>query len=601
MNAAADALEADRPSSARAFVGRLRRLMRIVAPYRREIRHSIIRGVAYRVLFVASGVMVALLIGRLASGATTDELWWVFVLVAFMALPQLRLPWLQALGVTSASYRAGADIRRRIYVAFDGLAPGGLVGRRTGDLAGAALSDVAALEGFFARALGHLVTASAVPVLALAAMAAIRWQLAFVLLPFLVSVATVPWWLHRRADREGAAVRARSAALSADAVDLVQGMRETVAFCAETRAIEAFAGRSAELGTARISFAGRTGIEGAAADALASAGALCVLLAGIVLVHSGRVSPSLLPAAFVLAALSFLPIMTLHHGASELGVALAASERIFALVDAAPSVPEHASASPRDRLDPTVRFEHVSFRYATGMREAVRDVSFDMEPGQTVALVGPSGAGKSTCSHLLLRFWDPTAGAITIDGVDVRELPLETLYRLVGLVPQDVYLFNVSIAENIRLGRPLAGDEEVRRAARSALADEFVEALPDGYDTVVGERGARLSGGQRQRIAIARALLTDPPILVMDEPVSNLDSENELALRRAMATLRAGRATLVVAHRISTIRAADKIVVLERGRVVEAGTHRRLVNADGAYSRLVSSQLGREGRLDGTI
>jgi len=228
--------------------------------------------------------------------------------------------------------------------------------------------------------------------------------------------------------------------------------------------------------------------------------------------------------------------------------------------------------------------------------DALRGVSFAIPAGATVALVGHSGSGKSTCANLLMRFWDPREGSVRIDGVDTRELPVDRLRDLVALVPQDVYLFNDTVRANILLGRPDATDAEVSAAVDRALVAEFVPELPDGLDTVIGERGATLSGGQRQRIAIARALLKNAPILVMDEAVSNLDTENEQALHAAMAEVRRGRTALLIAHRLSTIRSADLIVTLEDGRVAEAGRYDELVRAGGTFARLVAAQ--RHGRLD---
>ncbi|WP_199757530.1 ABC transporter ATP-binding protein [Micromonospora sp. Llam0] len=251
---------------------------------------------------------------------------------------------------------------------------------------------------------------------------------------------------------------------------------------------------------------------------------------------------------------------------------------------------------PAGSIEPHVQFDGVTFAYRSDLSPAVRDVSFEIHPGETVALVGHSGAGKSTSANLLLRFWDVTAGSVTVGGHDVRDFPQEDLRQLMTLVPQNTFLFNTTIRDNIRLGRADASDEEVEAAARDAQAHEFISGLPDGYDTVAGELGALMSGGQRQRIAIARALLKDAPILVMDEAVSNLDAASEHAVARAMEKARHGRTTLVIAHRLSTIRTADRIVVISEGRVAESGTHEELLAAGGAYVELLASQL--DGILD---
>jgi ATP-binding cassette subfamily B protein len=219
-------------------------------------------------------------------------------------------------------------------------------------------------------------------------------------------------------------------------------------------------------------------------------------------------------------------------------------------------------------------------------------VSFEVPAGRTVALVGRSGAGKTTAAHLLLRFWDPRSGGILIDQHDVRELRLDDLRGFIALVAQDTYLFNASLRDNIRLGRPDASDADVLEAARAANVDEFAQGLPEGYDTPVGERGLQLSGGQRQRVSIARALLKNAPILVLDEATSHLDAVSEAEVRQALDRLSRGRTTLVIAHRLSTIREADQIVVLDDGAVAERGTHAELLALDSLYSHLIASQLG---------
>ncbi|BBK38189.1 beta-(1--_2)glucan export ATP-binding/permease protein NdvA [Allostella sp. ATCC 35155] len=276
---------------------------------------------------------------------------------------------------------------------------------------------------------------------------------------------------------------------------------------------------------------------------------------------------------------------------SRLFFQMAAIADFFSVLDARPGVTEKADAIELARAEGTVTFEDVTFAYDPG-RPALRDISFSVAPGETVALVGPTGAGKSSTLGLLFRLWDPQSGRITIDGHDIRDLTLESLRRNIGVVFQESALFYRSIAENLRVGRPDATQEEMEAAARAAQAHAFIMRQPAGYETPIGERGVTLSGGERQRLAIARAILKDPPILVLDEATSALDSVTERLVQQALAAVTRGRTTFIIAHRLSTIRDADRILVFEDGRVIEQGPYRELIAADGTFARLVRTQYG---------
>ena len=269
--------------------------------------------------------------------------------------------------------------------------------------------------------------------------------------------------------------------------------------------------------------------------------------------------------------------------------ALGASQKVFEYLDRPATVePGRVEVT---RFTREIAIEHLTFRYPTSEGPVLTDLSLRVGAGEIVALVGPSGAGKSTLASLLPRFYDPEAGGISIDGVNVRELTLESLRKLIGTVAQDTFLFNDTVENNLRYGRPEASEEDVREAARNALALEFIEQLPQGFETMIGERGTRLSGGQRQRISIARALLKNAPILVLDEATSHLDTESEVLVQGALGNLMQGRTVIVIAHRLSTVRRADRIVVLEKGRIVETGRHEELVGAGGMYQRLYELQF----------
>ncbi|MEM8960084.1 MAG: ABC transporter ATP-binding protein [Acidobacteriota bacterium] len=325
-------------------------------------------------------------------------------------------------------------------------------------------------------------------------------------------------------------------------------------------------------------------LEGLAALA---AGAFLIYAGWIV--RSGQLSPAEIIAFLVNLILLWEPVRKLNKVNLMIQEAAAAAARVKEIIDAPNDIVEKSDAKTLGAFDDTIVLDHVSFSY--GREQVLRDVDLTIRRGEVVALVGPSGAGKSTLVNLLPRFFDPENGAVTIDGIDIRDLTLSSLRALIGIVTQETVLFNDTVRNNVAYGREDLPLEAVREAAAAAYADGFVEAMPDGWDTEIGEGGMRLSGGQRQRLAIARALLKDPPILILDEATSHLDSESEALVQQALYNLMQGRTALVIAHRLSTVQRADRIVVLDGGRVVEVGSHDELLARGGAYKRLYELQF----------
>ncbi len=333
-------------------------------------------------------------------------------------------------------------------------------------------------------------------------------------------------------------------------------------------------------------------IGGGPAVELVAAGAVAtVLYLGGLQVLGGASSPGSLVAFLISLMLMHEPLKGLSQLNSLYQQSISACERVFAVLDARPTVGDAGDAVELRSDACGIHFDHLSFAYDPD-HPVLREVELRLDPGEVVAVVGESGAGKTTLTNLLLRFVDPGEGAVRVDGSDIRGLTLASLRRHIAVVTQETFLFDASVADNIRYAEADASREDVVQAAKAANAHAFIETLPRGYDTVVGERGVRLSGGQRQRIAIARALIRDAPILILDEATSNLDAASEAEVRTGLERLMQDRTTLVVAHRLSTVRGADRIAVLRGGRVVAQGTHEQLLQGGGEYSRLLASQVG---------
>jgi thiol reductant ABC exporter CydC subunit len=575
---------------------RMRPIAVLCWPYRWWLFAGITAGLLAHISTIAGAFVGAYLIGEALTGTEVSELLPLVWLLVALVLPLVVLGIVENYVVHVLGFRLLYDIRLRMYDRLEEVAPAYLLSRRSGDIANTATADIELLEMFTSHLLPPFLTALVIPTGALVGLFLIDPVLGLVMAPFVAAVASVPSWLLARAEEQGDEIRERLGDLSGDVVDLAQGLREVVMFGGQSHALTRLSREHEALARVQQAHGFRSGFEKGVTDLLIAAALVAVVAAAAALVAAGNLDAALFPAAVVLASACFDPLIQVTGLGREVNQVAAAAERVTGVLEAAPAVRDLVSEPPAGPIDSSIAFEEVTFRYEPNLPPALSGVSFDVGAGEVVALAGHSGSGKSSCVNLLLRMWDPETGRITLGGHDLRAFPQAILRDRIAYVPQDVYLFHTTVRDNIRLAKEGATDDELRAAAATAQALEFIEALPRGWDTPLGERGAGLSGGQRQRIAIARALLKDAPIIVMDEAVSNLDTESEAALQRAMREIRVDRTVLLIAHRPSTIRAADRVVVLEDGRVAEVGAYDDLLGRGGALTRLLRDMDRTDGR-----
>lgn len=580
-------------------LGQLRRLLAYTRPYRAELSVAIIAtliGSAFGLLFpLVIGRLVDASFLRIGSADTTVLDRTVLILIGVFAL-QAFFSAVQSYLLSRVGEGVVADLRRTVYRHLLTLSLRFFETRKTGEITSRLTSDISTVQGVVSSALVQIFSQTLTLVGTVIILFVTNWRLSLLMLSIVPVVVLAAFYFGRLLRKVSKEFQDRVADANARAEEAIGGIRVVQAFTAEPLEARTYAdliGASFKVALRRARI--RAIFNPVVFFAMFTAIGI-VLWYGGRLVIAGELTPGQL-VAFLVYTFSVAGAVGAFSGLfSQFQEALGASSRIFELLDEKSDLPEPANPLKLGSVRGEVRFEHVSFGY--GERGVVlEDVSLAAQPGEVVALVGPSGAGKSTLISLIPRFYDPTAGRILLDGVDIRDLTLYDLRSNIALVPQETQLFSGTVAENIRYGKPGASDAEVIEAAKAANAHEFITSFPDGYATIVGERGIKLSGGQRQRVAIARALLKNPRILILDEATSSLDSESEALVQEALEVLMQGRTTFVIAHRLSTIRSADKIVVLEAGRIVQQGTHQELLAAGGLYKELYELQFREDVEL----
>ncbi len=482
------------------------------------------------------------------------------------------------------------DIREALYRHLQRLSLSYFETRRTGAIMSYITNDVAALQAALVESVIEMLTESVILVGSMAAMFFIHWKLSlltFITLPLVFQAINI---FGKKLRRAGAVMQERAADITSVLQETVLAVRVIKSFVREDYEIERFGRENYNNFRAQMKSAQLMATLTPLIEFLAAIGVTVIIWYGGHEVIGGSLTTGALMAFLIYVVNLSNPIKRLSRVYGNIQKALAAAQRVFEVLDTEPDIQDKPGAGDLPAINGEVAFHNVSFEYKPG-EPALVDISLTARPGQVVAIVGPSGAGKTTIANLIPRFYDPSAGYIAIDGVDIKTVTLASLRRQIGIVPQETMLFNGTVYENILYGDLDAPREAVIAAARAANADNFIMEMPEGYDTQIGERGAKLSGGQRQRIAIARAILKNPRVLILDEATSALDTESEALVQEALDKLMVGRTSFVIAHRLSTVQRADVILVMERGRLIEQGSHATLINTGGLYSKLYQVQF----------
>jgi len=573
--------------------GALLRLAGYLRPYLAQVLAVLALVVLTTLLQLAGPYLIGLAIDQFIARQDAPGLTWTMLLLLGTYLLSWGSSAAQFYLMAVVSQNVLYALRTQIFQQVQTLSLRFFAGRESGDLMSRLVNDVDVLNQVLNAGIIRILGDVLILVGIVLAMLALNWRLAlasFNVLPLMV-IATR--FFSQRALRAFRRTRETIGAVSAELQENLAAIREVQAFAREDENRTRFAQLSAANRDANVQAVGITSAFSPTLDVLSTVAMAIVVGVGGYLVLNDLATVGVIVAFITYVRRFYEPIRSLAQLYTQFQSAIAAAERIFELVDTQPDLVDAPDAVVMPPIRGRVEFDHVSFWYQEGT-PVLQDVSLVAEPGQTVAIVGPTGTGKTTLVNLIGRFYDVTWGAVRIDGYDVRRVQAASLRRQMGIVLQDTFLFAGTVRENIRYGRLDATDEEVEAAARLVNAHQFIERLPQGYDTMLTERGANLSQGQRQLIAFARAILADPRILILDEATSSVDTRTEMLIQQALAQLLAGRTSFVIAHRLSTIRNADQVLMLVEGRIVERGRHDELMAARGPYHDMYMSQFRRQ-------
>jgi ABC-type multidrug transport system fused ATPase/permease subunit len=564
---------------------RMRVLLRLARPYRARSALALVTLVAYTAVALLPPYLSKIAVDDGINAGNLHTL--SLVVAAFMAagIAAFALSGAQTYFTGWVGERALADLRIQLFGHLQRLSLGYYERNRTGAIVSRITNDVEALDQLVTDGISSLVQNTLVLAGTVVVLFLLDWRLALATLVVLPLMGLATAWFRSRSNHAYRRVRERLGLVTATLAEDISGMRVVQSFTREPTSQTTFRGVNERYRESNYETVILNGVYFPAVDILSSVATAIVLGVGAWLVVEGNMTIGTLLAFTLYLSNFFDPVQQLSQLYNTFLSATAALDRITAVLDEEPEIVDAAGARQLPAIRGHVHFDHVRFGYVD-LPDVLHDFDLDVPAGTTVALVGHTGAGKSTIAKLLARFYDPREGRITIDGTDLREVTQSSLRTQLGIVPQEGFLFAGSIADNIAFGRPTASRAEIEAAAAAVGADTFVSELTDGYDTQVGERGFRLSLGQRQLVSFARALLADPRLLILDEATSSVDIGTERRIERGLRRLLTDRTAFIIAHRLSTIRGADLIVVLDHGRIVEAGTHDELIVESGTYTQL---------------
>ncbi len=566
------------------------RLLGFLGAHRWQVALAVALGIGTMASNVGLLSVAAYLIAASALQYGLSQLTLPMFLVQIFGISRAAFRYLERLVSHNVTFKLLADLRSWLYGRLEPLSPARLLEHRSGDLLTRIVKDVEELENIYLRAFSPVVVAVAIATLAFVTLYVFDPTLAFVTLGFLaVAGVGVPLLVGLLAKKLGRRELKLRAELGVQVVDGVQGVQDLLALGRASDQQRKVSDLDQKLGRVQKRMASIGGLQNALNDLMMSAAMVTVLILAIPLVNESSIPAVYLAFLALLTLGSFEAVQPLGLAFQFLGRSLGAGERLFEIADAEPQIVDPVNPLPAPTHH-ALEFDRVSFRYTEDEPIILEEISFKVEPGSRGAIVGPSGSGKSTLASLALRFWDPTHGEVRLGGHDIRGYAQEVLRRAIGVVAQETHLFNETLHDNLLLASTDATDGEIESALERAQLIEFVRHLPQGLDTPLGEQGLRLSGGERQRLAIARALLEEAPVLMLDEPTANLDPATEHELLAALYDSAPNRATVAITHRLVHMERMDEILVLEGGRIVERGTHAELLKANGLYKRMVEVQ-----------